>query len=186
MYTKLPYFAVHNLVSAISGTATYIYRGNDIFDPNFTGVGGQPTGMDQLALLYSRFRVRGSRMTVVATNNSLVPMVVTLVPTSSSGATTTDVAATLPYAKTVTLVANTGGASTKILSSYISTKKVFGLRRLGDETDYTSGFAASPAFVWFWRINASSADGSTSHDIVFSVKITYYVELWNRVQLAAS
>ena len=48
----------------LAGIATFVYRANSMFDPNFTGVGHQPRGFDQLMVLYDHFQVIGSRITV--------------------------------------------------------------------------------------------------------------------------
>lgn len=44
--------------------ASYIYRMNSTFDPDFSGVGGQPYGRDQIAAIYTKYRVDGFRWNV--------------------------------------------------------------------------------------------------------------------------
>jgi len=44
-------------VTAASNQAEYVYRVNSLFDPDFTGVGGQPDGFDQWKALYGLYRV---------------------------------------------------------------------------------------------------------------------------------
>lgn len=45
-------------INTAAGTAyNYKFNLNSIFDPDFTGVGHNPYGYDQLALLYNRYRV---------------------------------------------------------------------------------------------------------------------------------
>lgn len=44
-----------NITGAITGQ--YLYNLNSLFDPDRTGVGHQPYGFDNLALLYNRYRV---------------------------------------------------------------------------------------------------------------------------------
>jgi len=47
------------------GVATYYdFRANDLFDPNASGVGHQPMGFDQLALMFNHFTVIGSKIKV--------------------------------------------------------------------------------------------------------------------------
>jgi len=48
-------FAINNLGS--NGVASYVYRANSIYDPNFTATGTTSTGYTQLAQLYDRYRV---------------------------------------------------------------------------------------------------------------------------------
>lgn len=47
----------------------YIFRANDVFDPNQSGVGHQPRGFDQLMPLFNHFTVIGSRIRVSAVND---------------------------------------------------------------------------------------------------------------------
>lgn len=48
-----------------SGVAgTHIYAANGLYDPDITGVGHQPTGFDQMMILYNEYVVLGSTITV--------------------------------------------------------------------------------------------------------------------------
>ncbi len=53
------------IINPTVGTkGTYIFRTNDIFDPNFTATGHQPYGHDTLALVYTKYKVLSSKITV--------------------------------------------------------------------------------------------------------------------------
>ncbi len=43
---------------------TYLFKTNDLYDPNYTGTGHQPMGYDQLAAIYSHYVVTNSRIKV--------------------------------------------------------------------------------------------------------------------------
>lgn len=45
-----------------SNPAAYVFRANSLFDPDFTGVGHQPRGFDQLMALYERYVVTGVKV----------------------------------------------------------------------------------------------------------------------------
>lgn len=49
---------------AFGTPSIYSFRANSIYDPNLTGLGHQPMGHDQMALLYAKYIVLGSRITV--------------------------------------------------------------------------------------------------------------------------
>lgn len=51
---------------------SYQFNLNSIFDPNRTGVGHQPYGHDQLALLYNRYRVINCKYSVVLSTGTTV------------------------------------------------------------------------------------------------------------------
>jgi len=54
-----------NINPPVGSTNAYIFRANDLYDPNLTGVGHQPTGFDQMMALYQKFVVIASKIKVV-------------------------------------------------------------------------------------------------------------------------
>lgn len=64
LITKVRYYEEVDLTSTAGSTATYAFRMNSLFDPNFTGAGHQPYYFDQLSPLYSRYNVLGSKLRV--------------------------------------------------------------------------------------------------------------------------
>lgn len=60
-----------NTTSGVPGH--YLLRGNDLFDPDYTGTGHQPMGFDQMMVFYDHFVVTHSKLTATfintATNN---------------------------------------------------------------------------------------------------------------------
>jgi len=68
----------------------YTFRGNSCFDPDYTNTGHQPQYFDQMAILYTRYRVYGSRITVSAINEQVgSALQVTIIPSSDITAFTT-------------------------------------------------------------------------------------------------
>lgn len=185
MFVKMIYTQNLNF-AAISQTQSYVFRGNSIFDPDYTGTGQQPTGYDQLATLYTRYRVHGSKMKAeFVTVSSTVPTQYVIVPTSNPLVYATPVMSRLPYARR-RIAATSAGQPLSTLKTYMSTKKIFGLKTLGAETDYSAATGSNPAFDWYWHVSADSIDGASSIAFQAQITITYYVEWWNRVQLTAS
>lgn len=56
------------LASTAGALSAYVFRANDCFDPNFTGTGHQPMGLDQMLVFYNHFCVDTCRITVNAAN----------------------------------------------------------------------------------------------------------------------
>lgn len=62
-----------NIGAAVGAPATWIFRANDLFDPDFTGTGHQPMGFDQLMLWYNHFCVLRAKITCTFRNVGAVP-----------------------------------------------------------------------------------------------------------------
>lgn len=56
-------------IGAIGSTATHVYSCNGMYDPDISGIGGQPRGFDQLMALYDHFVVIASKITVMLADN---------------------------------------------------------------------------------------------------------------------
>ena len=61
-----------SLVTLMPGAAvaSYVFRGNSLFDPDYTGTGHQPRYYDQLTPIYGRYKVLRSAITVEMINGS--------------------------------------------------------------------------------------------------------------------
>lgn len=67
--TTLKYIEVVSLNPGVAGVpATYVFSANGAYDPNWTGVGHQPRGFDQLAALYDHYYVMNSTIKVTYTS----------------------------------------------------------------------------------------------------------------------
>lgn len=52
------------LGQGLSNIQYHSFRPNSVYDPDHSGVGGQPMGFDEMAGLYNNYRVLGSKITV--------------------------------------------------------------------------------------------------------------------------
>lgn len=63
--TSLKYVEIIQLNPGVAGIpASYVFSANGLFDPNFTGVGHQPRGFDQLKVLFDHYIVMNSTIKV--------------------------------------------------------------------------------------------------------------------------
>lgn len=58
------------LGAAVGAPSTWVFRLNDLFDPDATGTGHQPMGFDQLMTWYNHFVVISARIKVTFRNNA--------------------------------------------------------------------------------------------------------------------
>lgn len=71
MHTTLWYSQVVALNPAAFGIGLHTFRANDLYDPDYTGVGHQPMGFDQLMALYGKFTVLKSKLTIYPASNNV-------------------------------------------------------------------------------------------------------------------
>lgn len=57
-------------LSTTGAIATYLFRANSIFDPDYSGIGHQPYGHDTYASIYNKYIVKASYITVSLVSNS--------------------------------------------------------------------------------------------------------------------
>lgn len=68
---KLKYVEEIQLNPTIGGIASYVFRANDLYDPDVTGAGHQPYGFDTLCpTIYNHFTVIGAKIKVQWHNSS--------------------------------------------------------------------------------------------------------------------
>ena len=159
----------------------YTFRGNSCFDPDETGIGHQPMYFDQYAAVYSKYKVKSSRIRVTAANyNAAASAVVVLLPSSEIVTITSyAIAMEQPYAKRTEMlpVSTRAGVQTSV-SSAISTERILGLspsQFAGEE--YSALTGATPSSVWYWNIAAFDIVATS---VRLTVGIEYKVLFYDR------
>lgn len=165
-YQQIPY-------SAISTPQVYYFRGNSIYDPDYTGTGAQPVGFDQLSVFYSRYNVVGSRIEIKIINESTPALQVITTPYPSVDVTTYDQAYLLPYTRRAIADGITrGGRSIATLAHQAQSTIV---RQQPWNINYTSATSTNPSLQWFWLIAMQTADQATSITCELQITILYDV-----------
>lgn len=171
-------------VIAIQPGATvgqYTFRGNSCFDPDYTSGGHQPQYYDQMSLLYTRYRVYGSRMTVAAINEQVgAALQITVIPSSDITAfTTSTYPLEHPYATPMRLL-GVGGLMSGTVSTAMATARILGLRpREILDQDYSATTGSNPASIWYWQIVAQDL---SAENVMTSLQVTinFDVEFYDR------
>lgn len=174
-------------INPASAIGQYTFRGNSIFDPDYTSTGHQPMYRDQLAALYSRYRVYKSTIQVSAVNEQIATALqVTVIPASDITTFTSALyPLEFPYAKGARLL-GVGGIMTTVIRHSMSTQLLLGLRpREVLDQDYSALVGANPSSEWYWQIVAqdlSAENVQTSLQVI----IRYDVEFYDRVTINPS
>lgn len=184
MLTKLKY-TQRQLISG-TGFQSQVFRGNSLFDPDFTGTGGQPTGFDQWSAFYGRYKVNASSILVRGINNSTTQNVqVAIVPIYGTvlASASTFAMSSMPYSRQ-TILSIEGGPNIKYLKNYITTKSIRGEKTLDD--DYSAIITANPSKQFHWIVGVQDLDGLTSVNVNILTTITFWIEMFRRTDVQIS
>ncbi len=156
--------------------STNTFSCNSIFDPNVTGVGHQPYGADQMALLYNTYRVLGSKLVIQFSCNAPTELAVIVGITKNTDSSLIltgglDAIMERPGVVTRMLPASTS----MILSETFSLKQAFG--KNSNALSFASSNDASPQSQMFYHIFVGSPDvASDPGKIVTVTTIDYIVQ----------
>lgn len=170
---------IYNLNADVTmGAGNYwknVYRGNSIYDPDFTGVGTTVLGHAELSAIYGRYRVTGSRITVTYCSKTSAGGGVTLI----TYPTRTD-----PSASGITTVTNHPNKAEKSadndgqpaqVQSYCSTRAMCATSS-GDDFGFGTTMGTNPSTVWYWDVMAIGTLNDTGR---VRLCIEYFVTLYD-------
>lgn len=188
MFVKLNYV---DYIQLRPGTmySQYVFRGNSLFDPDYTGTGHQPMYFDQYAAIYGRYRVAGCSIKVDSVNASGTSSLYFILFPSTDVATLTSISLALEQGRAraprVIPAGNTGENGR--IKTYCSTRKAVGLTK-GQAMDdsLTATVGSTPSQVWYWNCFWESTDNSSNVVANVIVKLTYYVQFFDRMPSAQS
>lgn len=187
---KLRYCETLVLNPTVGSIANHVYRSNDCYDPNVTGVGHQPIGFDQWMGLYNHFYVKGSRITAEFSANADTAAAGTFVAVmhlnASASDTTTNMELIRERTNTVWKAAGpmTGRSVVKLTKSF-SHRKFF--RKSLFDDDFQGSASGPPNEQAFFYVSVYPADGtSDSFQVPIQITIDYIVEFRERKALGQS
>lgn len=167
------------------------YSGNSAFDPNYTGVGGQPNGFDQWATFYrkycimaSKFKVKliplGTTAPTSAMEVVVVPVPSTAIPTGAS--TNINVLRQQKYA-----CWNVFGQGMDLprCETYMETGKLYGKSKdaIKAEDNFNALTTADPATEWTWILATAPVDGISTTPCYAYIEIVYYAMFYDRIPI---
>jgi len=161
--------------SSVAGSsASYVFRANGLFDPNFTGVGHQPRGFDQLMTLYDHYRVKTATCEVWASNTLNTPGILSIV--------VKDDGVSIPVS--IDVMEDTYSTHTALLPA--DDKQVSYARFTVDVDKYLGGKAiteqkgsagSNPTEQLFFVVAATMMSVGDAPNIAMWVRITYNADL---------
>jgi hypothetical protein len=190
---KLVYFGQKTFTAA-GLVQSYQFNGNSLFDPDAAVGGNQPGGFDQWCGFYNRYRVLACKIqcTIVqlgsAAGNSCQLVLVPSDDSVTTAAQGTVVNSMNQYAQTRFTNTNAGSGGVVVLKSYMTTKRIMGIRTeaVDSENTLSALISGNPADVWAFVIQSYPLDGASTMNAILDVKLTYYAEMFSRKALAGS
>lgn len=167
----------------------YVFRLNSVYDPNYTGVGHQPLGHDQLAALYNRYRVDAVLVDFEFTNLTTMPVIIGLVAQNTlSNASGVDTLRESPWSMVKTLGSFSGSNSTIRLRRWISLAALNGVTRAQYKSDDSTNsvIGSNPNEVLGLALYAYAADGSTTIQYSMNAKLVMNTTWYDRIPLTQS
>lgn len=163
---------------ALGTPGYYAFRANSCFDPNYSGVGHQPRGFDELMKLYEYCAVREVQLEIWFTNSDGGSTILSISQDAAA-----DSASNLPTknkmmeARTA-VFARTGGISADG-PGYISIRcKPWQLAGLAlKDADYKHTDSASAATTQFLNVRGVAIDSSDVGNIHCTARFTFHVVL---------
>jgi len=157
--------------------ADYCFSANGIYDPNITGAGHQPYGVDTMFTMYDHGTVVGSKIRVDTISNgqtSAYWLGVALRDASAGlGGSAIEVVKEQPG--TQWRLANYGSSARPCsVSKTFSMKKFFAGSCFGEDI-YQNTAAANPTDQAYYHVMVAPTDGSDLAAQYFTVTIDYYV-----------
>lgn len=162
----------------------YTFRGNSLFDPDYTGTGHQPMYFDQYTAIYNKYRVLASSITIDAADVSGDSALYMICTPNTDVLTATSIPLVMEQTGSVAprMIPIAQRGPMPKLKLFATTRKVMGLSKgeINDDT-YSATSGANPSNIWYWNIFFSSVDDV--HHVIASVivKLTYYVQFYDRL-----
>lgn len=186
--TRLVYNTIYSTPtdSTAHNITGFSMRGNDMYDPDPSIGGHQPTGFDEMiALGYYNFIVYASKITIrlfgCDTNGKNLHMYVWPDKNTLAGSypsISMDQMWSNPQIKYKYQGSIYGGNDYKKLTYYCKTKKFYPNKDLVDDWEGFGGNAiSSPGHVWYW--NVAFASDFTTSTVRAQVNVRYYAKWWN-------
>lgn len=160
---------------------TYIYSCNGIYDPNYTGVGHQPSGFDQLMAMYDHFVVIGAKMIVTFVNNDTSDAMVCGIDVRDSINAESDVrviieSGTAKYAN----ISNRDGGSNQVTMEYkINPNKFLSRSKPLSDPNLKGGASGNPIEQCYFHVFSGNLNdqGTQGTAVTANIVIEYQVIL---------
>lgn len=191
---KMKYTEIISFNPAVGVYQEHVYRMNSIYDPNYTGAGGQPTGFDQFATFYQTYRVFESVIRVrylptapAAGSDASTGALVVYPSQTATGVTYYADAVSTPYSRNTNYGFYAGSTGSSVLYNKMAIATIAGASKttVANEDNFAANVASNPVNAYYWVIGNSNQSSATQ-DVDVQVELEFYVEWSTKVMLNQS
>lgn len=152
MTVYMPYGAAFSLSIAAGSAATYSWRGNSVYDPDYTGIGISAYHYAKFSLMYNRYRVTSSALevsTMVTGTGAVTAYLIATIANAPPGLNQLLASKHVAYAQLCP-----GGPATWKHKAGMPTNVVFGVPmvQVRSEDDFAGLVGGNPNNVWYWHM----------------------------------
>jgi hypothetical protein len=171
---KLRYTSSYTHTHTTGTMQSWAFRGNSVYDPDYTYTGHQPVGFDELSAFYDHYRVTSSHMEAFCSSlTANVPIAVVVFPSRALSGQS-DYLASLESTRSAYHVLSTNSIPVVIVKNSATTQSLFQGQDVTDQ-DFGSACTTNPSKPWYWTITTNSANGASTSSVALTVVITYDV-----------
>lgn len=178
-FLKQRFTYVNNTSAETAGVFSILIKGNSIH--NVAGGSGEAQGSSALANLYNKWRIHGSSILVRFANSDSTNQILAVTP-ANSDITGEGSQAFLDqsYSK-FTQVGPLTGNGKGVVKSYMTTKRMYGLKRIDQEEDLVGlTTPTDPSQLWYWNVNLFNANNASTTGGQLYIEIMYFIEYFDR------
>lgn len=187
VYTKMRYSEGITITMPTGGVLYNYSFQSSLFDPDLTATGHQPLWRDTYASMYSRYRVNGIGYKIYCRNTDVQQMSMFFVQHSSVTTLDTSVNTLIERGTARKYFLDAMQGRTNVIKGYLSVAKVYGMSRnqFGADDGFDADIGSNPSKMAYLHLMASHRH--TGNNVVnVQVELTYYVEFFNRINIAGS
>lgn len=187
----MTYAAIYYITEAAAGSgATYWFRLNSVYDPDYSGTGTVAVPYNTWSGIYLNYKVRRATMRLSGTYNGSTGSCanVTIAPLAYQAVVPTNPNTwrILPYSNTkVVSMATNGGNSVAHLTSTFDLAQVCRItkQQYAIDMDWSGSIGSNPPRVVFGGVLFQPVGSTAAGTLTFTVNITYDVEWFNPVPM---
>ncbi len=196
MHVKMGYTQLNTLTSGAVGIfgVEQVFSLNNLFDPDFTGVGHFPYGRNTLVTIYGKYKVLGVHVKCTFTDPSADGLVCGMMlspPNSLVSLATQSIAVAGEKQNTKLKYVNDSGKQIVEMGGYFPMHTLAQITKLqfkANIENYAAVSGASPTglFIPHLRLAAADTFGTGGLTIRLVTHLTFYVQWYDRLVLAQS